>query len=214
MRLFLFLQAMNELIFATNNLHKLEEIREILYPEFSIRGLEESGIREEIPEDHETLMENAFQKAKYIFDKTGCDCFADDTGLEVKALGGAPGVYSARFSRTGFPVYPEMEVTAGNIRKLLELLQGASDRSAQFRTAICLIVGGTSHYFEGIVKGTILENPTGRMGFGYDPVFQPEGYKLSFAEMSLDRKNQISHRAKAVESLVAFLKSASFEARE
>jgi len=198
---------MGKLIFATNNLHKLAEIKDILGSAFEISGLNEAGIFEEIPEDHETLEENAYQKARYIHDLTGRDCFADDTGLEVSALGGAPGVYSARYSRIGHPVYPEMDITSGNIRKLLEQLDGISDRTARFRTVICLIRNGKVHYFEGVVKGVILPVPRGKEGFGYDPVFQPDGYMESFADMQLSEKNRISHRAKAVEKLTEHLKN-------
>ncbi len=197
---------MSELIFATNNLHKLNEIRQILLPEYRIHGLRESGIEEEIPEDFPTLEENAEQKAGYIYNLTGQDCFADDTGLEVDALNGAPGVWSARYSRTGSPVYPEMEITAGNIRKLLEQLSDKKNRTAQFRTVICLIINGKVNFFEGIIKGHILEKPVGNDGFGYDPVFQPEGFDQSFAAMPFKEKNRISHRAIAVGKLVNYLK--------
>jgi len=197
---------MKELIFATNNLHKLTEIRQILLPDISIRGLQESGIFEDIPEDFDTLEDNARQKARYIYDRTGMNCFADDTGLEVAALGGAPGVFSARFSRIGTPLYPDMGVTEGNIRKLLELMENKTDRKARFRTVICLILNGEERLFEGIVDGHILHEKSGKEGFGYDPLFQPEAYKVSFASMSLDEKNKISHRARAVEKLVNYLK--------
>jgi XTP/dITP diphosphohydrolase len=195
-----------ELVFATNNLHKLEEIAALLGTRFQLKGLKELGISEEIPEDHETLEENASQKAWYIYDRSGEDCFADDTGLEVDALKGAPGVYSARYSRIGSPTFPEMDPVDGNIRKLLLEMEGVQERSARFRTIIALIVKGKEYQFEGIVKGVISMDLTGVKGFGYDPIFRPEGYELSFAEMDLALKNKISHRAGAVEQLVKFLK--------
>lgn len=196
-----------ELIFATNNLHKLTEIGALLGPEFRLLGLKDLNMVEEIPEDYETLEENASQKAWYIYDKTGKSCFADDTGLEVKALNGAPGVYSARYSRMGQLTFPEMEVAQGNIRKLLLSMEGRSDRDARFRTVIALILNGAEYQFEGIVEGEITQAPSGAEGFGYDPVFQPRGYKLTFAEMDLAEKNRISHRAKAVKQLIEFLKA-------
>jgi len=197
---------MDELVFATNNLHKLSEIRSILQPGIRIRSLREAGIFEEIPEDFETLRENARQKARYIYDRLGHDCFADDTGLEVNALNGAPGVWSARYSRRGVSAYPELDVTAANIFKLLDELKGIKDRTARFRTVICLIIGGEEMYFEGTVNGVIIEKISGDMGFGYDPVFMPDGYSLTFAEMSLEEKNLISHRARAVARLTDYLK--------
>ena len=195
-----------ELVFATNNLHKLEEIASLLGKRFQIKGLKELGISEEIPEDHDTLEENASQKAWYIYNRTGADCFADDTGLEVDALNGAPGVYSARYSRIGHPTFPEMDSVAGNIRKLLLEMDGVQERSARFRTVIALVVNGKEYQFEGEVKGIITTDQSGAMGFGYDPIFRPDGYELSFAEMDLALKNKISHRARAVEQLVEFLK--------
>lgn len=195
-----------ELIFATNNEYKLSEIRSLLGLSFSLRGLLELGVSEEIPEDHDTLEENASQKAWFIYDKYGKSCFADDTGLEVDALNGRPGVYSARYSRIGHPTFPEMEPAAGNIRKLLLELAGSSHRKAHFRTVIALVLDGTEYRFEGVVNGVITEKPSGAKGFGYDPVFRPEGFGETFAEMDLSMKNRISHRAKAVEGLIDFLK--------
>jgi len=195
-----------KIVFATNNKHKLEEINALLNEKFDIIGLKEVGIEEEVPEDHATLEENASQKARYIYNRTGKNCFADDTGLEVRALDGEPGVYSARYSRIGHPVFPEMEVTEGNIRKLLLKLDGVEERRAQFRTVIALIIGGSEYHFEGVIEGEISKEPSGSMGFGYDPVFIPEGYSLSFAEMTLIEKNRISHRARAVQKLAQFLK--------
>ena len=195
-----------DLVFATNNLHKLEEIRALLGKKFQLIGLKELNISGEIPEDHLTLEENASQKAWYIYDRTGRDCFADDTGLEVDALKGAPGVYSARYSRIGHPTFPEMEQAEGNIRKLLFELEGKKDRSARFRTVIALVLGGKEYQFEGVVDGWITEMSSGALGFGYDPVFRPNGYEPTFAEMNLALKNQISHRSRAVAQLVQFLK--------
>jgi XTP/dITP diphosphohydrolase len=195
-----------QLIFATNNQHKLEEIAALLGGNFQLLGLKDLSISEEIPEDHDTLEENASQKAWYIFDRTGKNCFADDTGLEVDILDGAPGVYSARYSRMGHPTFPEMEAAQGNIKKLLLKMEGVEKRSARFRTVISLVLDGKEFQFEGIVEGQITLGASGVKGFGYDPVFVPQGYKQTFAEMDLNLKNQISHRAKAVNQLVDFLK--------
>ncbi len=194
-----------EIVFATNNLHKLEEVSKMLLGKFRILGLKELGISEEIPEDHDTLEENASQKAWYIYRKTGRSCFADDTGLEVDSLGGAPGVYSARYSRMGKILFPELSPAEGNIKKLLLEMKGADNRRARFRTVISLILEGVEHRFVGICEGQISEEPAGSEGFGYDPVFIPDSYSLSFAEMDLAEKNRISHRAKAVQALVQFL---------
>ncbi len=198
---------MRALIFATNNDNKLLEIKEILGSQFRISGLRERGIREEIPEDHFTLEENAFQKAAYIYEKFGISCFADDTGLEIDALNGEPGVFSARYSRIGDPVYPQLEVSQGNIRKVLEKLDGAESRKARFRTVIALILEGNRYAFEGIVNGTISKEIRGAGGFGYDPVFIPAGGAETFAEMDLSEKNKISHRARAINKLADFLYS-------
>lgn len=195
-----------QLVFATNNLHKLEEIAALLEEKFHLLGLKDLDISEEIPEDHDTLEANASQKAWYIFDKTGKNCFADDTGLEVDALDGAPGVYSARYSRMGHPTFPEMEPAQGNIKKLLLKLQDSRERSARFRTVISLVWNGKEFQFEGVVEGRITESVIGAGGFGYDPIFIPEGYEITFAGMDLSLKNQISHRARAVKQLVDFLK--------
>jgi len=195
-----------QLVFATNNQHKLEEINALLGENFQLLGLRDLSISEEIPEDHDTLEANASQKAWFINKKTGQNCFADDTGLEVKALDGAPGVYSARYSRIGNPTFPDMDPVAGNIRKLLLLMEGSKERSARFRTVISLVLNGKEYQFEGVVEGMITEKPSGSAGFGYDPVFIPRGYDITFAEMDLALKNQISHRANAVIQLVDFLK--------
>lgn len=195
-----------EIVFATNNLHKLEEISALLGDGFRLIGLKDLSIDEDIPEDHATLEENASQKAWYIYDKTGRNCFADDTGLEVHALKGAPGVYSARYSRIGQLTFPEMEAAEGNIKKLLIEMEGEEKRQARFRTVIALVLEGREYQFEGVVDGWITEMASGAKGFGYDPVFRPNGYELTFAEMDLEVKNQISHRARAVTELVHFLK--------
>ena len=173
---------------------------------FQLLGLKDLHISEEIPEDHDTLEANASQKAWYIFDRTGQNCFADDTGLEVDALDGDPGVYSARYSRMGHPTFPEMEPAQGNIRKLLMKMEDVEERSARFRTVISLVLNGKEYQFEGVVEGTITESASGVKGFGYDPIFTPGGYDITFAEMELSLKNQISHRARAVSQLVDFLK--------
>jgi XTP/dITP diphosphohydrolase len=191
---------MIELVFATNNLHKLEEISKIVGEKFTILSLNEIGCNEEIPETADTLEGNASQKSRYIFNKFGKNCFADDTGLEVEALNGKPGVYSARYA--GLQNDPEK-----NIVKLLAELKDYSNRKAQFRTVISLILNGKEFFFEGIVKGKILLEKQGDNGFGYDPVFMPDGFDKSFAEMDLDEKNSISHRAKAMGTLIRFLKN-------
>lgn len=196
---------MKELVFATNNSHKLLEISTLLKDLYSVKGLHEKGIIEEIPEDYFTLEENAFQKAEYIWKKLGLDCFADDTGLEIEALNGEPGVFSARYSLMGEPSYPEMEIAEGNIRKVLEKMLGISNRKARFRTMISLILKGDKYSFEGVVEGRITEQASGEKGFGYDPIFLPAGYQETFAEMKLELKNSISHRARAVKKLVDFL---------
>lgn len=195
-----------EFIFATNNPNKLFEIKNTLNKLHTVRGLKESGINTEIPEDFFTLKENAFQKAHFIFQKTGKNCFADDTGLEVDFLNGEPGVFSARYSRMGNIQFPKLQINEGNIKKLLLELEGQKNRKANFRTVVALILNGKTHYFEGIVNGTILTKPEGVKGFGYDPVFQPENYNISFAEMDISEKNKISHRAIAIQKLVHFLK--------
>lgn len=188
-----------ELIIATNNLHKVEEIKAKIPIHFKVLSLKEVGILEEIPEEQDTLEGNALQKARYIYEKYGKNCFADDTGLEVRALGNAPGVYSARYAGS--------QCNADdNIVKLLQELGDTDDRFACFRTVIALIIDGKEHLFEGRVKGKILPCRQGSGGFGYDPIFQAEGYADSFAKMPLSVKNKISHRGRAVEKLVSFLK--------
>ncbi len=187
-----------ELIIATNNPHKVEEIKSVLPKEFKVLSLKEAQITEDIPEEQDTLEGNALQKARYIYQKYGKNCFADDTGLEVEVLGGAPGVYSARYAGATCD-------SEANIAKLLQKLSGSSNRKAQFRTVVALILEGKEHLFEGIVEGKILTEKQGKDGFGYDPIFQPKGYKKSFATMTLSEKNAISHRGRAVRKLVDFL---------
>ena len=188
-----------KIVFATNNAHKLREVQQLLGDRFTLITPRECGIDEDIPEEQPTLEGNALQKARYIYERTGIDCFADDTGLEVDALGGEPGVRSARYGSA------EGHDDEANKRKLLERMQGVEEREAQFRTAIALIVGGEEHLFEGIVRGRILCAEQGNGGFGYDPLFAPEGDERSFAEMSADEKNAISHRGRAIAKLVDWL---------
>ena len=189
---------MNKLIFATNNLNKLKELR-FAVKHFNIIGLKDINILEEIPETGNTLKANALQKAKYIYEKTGLDCFADDTGLEVEALDGRPGLYSARYAG------PNCD-SKENISKVLKELGSLENRRAAFKTVIALIIDGKEYFFEGEVEGKILKVKRGTGGFGYDPIFQPNGYTNSFAEMSLELKNNISHRGLATRKLINFLK--------
>lgn len=188
-----------QLVFATNNANKIKEIRSLLGDLFEIITLQEAGIDIDIPEPHDTLEENAREKSSVIYKMTGHSCFSEDTGLEVMALGGAPGVLSARYAG-------EQKSAADNIAKLLQELKGKTDRSARFRTVISLIIDGEEHQFEGVSQGRILEQAQGSEGFGYDPVFAPDGQDRSFAEMSLAEKNQYSHRARAFAGLAAYLK--------
>ena len=187
-----------KLVFATNNAHKLEEIRAILGNKTEILSLSDIGCHTDIPETAGTLEGNARQKAMYVYEHYGLDCFADDTGLEVDSLGGAPGAYSARYAGNGHDPQANME-------KLLQEMEKKNDRSAQFRTIISLIEKGEEQQFEGIVKGHITREKRGEAGFGYDPIFQPEGYGLTFAELGNDVKNTISHRARAVALLCEYL---------
>lgn len=190
---------MKKLVVATNNAHKLEEIAAILGEEMELLSLKDINCQADIPETADTLEGNARQKAMYIYENYGMDCFADDTGLEVEALNGAPGVFSARYAGDGHD-------SEANMQKLLEKLKEKENRKAQFRTAICLIIDGKEYLFEGIVKGKIIQEKRGVSGFGYDPIFVPEGHELTFAELGNDIKNTISHRARAVEKLCTFLK--------
>jgi XTP/dITP diphosphohydrolase len=189
---------MIELVFATNNPHKLSEIKKFECDDFKILSLNDIGCHEEIPEESETLEGNASQKAWFIYNKYRKNCFADDTGLEVESLGGRPGVYSARYA--GPANDPEK-----NIIKLLAELKNQSNRNAQFRTVISIILNSKEFFFEGIVKGCILFEKQGEHGFGYDPVFMPAGFHRSFAEMSIEEKNLISHRGQATQKLIQFL---------
>ena len=186
-----------KIVFATGNPNKLKEIKSAI-KSFEIIGLKDLGITEEIPETGDTLKKNALQKAKYVYDKTGLDCFSDDTGLEIDALNNRPGVYSAMYAG------PDCNAE-NNMRKVLKELEGKTNRNAQFKTVIALILQGKEYFFEGLVSGEILKEKTGKDGFGYDPIFRPIGYKESFAEISISQKNEISHRGLAVKKLVNFL---------
>ena len=186
----------NKIVFATNNAHKLEEVVAILGNSYEVLSLREIGCDADIPETADTFAGNAWQKAQYVKEHYGYDCFADDSGLEVDVLDGAPGVFSARYSGGG---------SEANMDKLLHNLTGKSERGAQFRTVIALLVGEEKQLFEGIVRGTIIEERRGKGGFGYDPIFVPEGYDRTFAELGSEVKNNISHRAKAVRQLAEYL---------
>ena len=186
-----------KIVFATGNPNKLKEIKSAI-KSFEIVGLKDLGITEEIPETGDTLKKNALQKAKYVYDKTGLDCFSDDTGLEIEALNYRPGVYSAMYA--GADCNAE-----NNMQKVLKELGETTNRNAQFKTVIALILKGKEYYFESVVNGVILKEKSGEDGFGYDPIFKPIGYKESFAEMSIAQKNEISHRGLAVKKLVKFL---------
>lgn len=192
---------MISLIFATNNQHKVDEIKNLTGSGFSVKSLKQAGIEIDIPEPFDTLEENAQTKAQTIFDLTQTNCFSEDTGLEVNALNGEPGVKSARYAG-------ENKGSDDNIDKLLQNLKDAKDRSARFRTVINLVYNGNEYFFEGICEGTILKDRSGSSGFGYDPVFQPNGAEKSFAQMTMDEKNQYSHRAKATAKLIHFLSTA------
>ncbi|MBN7810043.1 non-canonical purine NTP diphosphatase [Algoriphagus sp. H41] len=189
-----------KICFATNNQKKIEEVKAALSPDFEIVSLQQIGCHEELPETGDTLEHNAFQKARYVKEHYGIDCFADDTGLEVAALDGAPGVYSGRFAG-------EPRSDARNIALLLEKMEGKAERQARFRTVIALIWQGEEFSFEGIAEGEILREKVGQGGFGYDPVFRPSGFDKTFAELTLAEKNAISHRGQAVQALIAFLQS-------
>ena len=208
-----------KIVFATNNLHKLQEVRQILGDSFEVLSLKDIGCDVDIPETGQTLEENALQKARYVYDNYHIDCFADDTGLEVEALNGAPGVYSARYAAmepTGSTDSPKSHDSEANMARLLRELSDKDNRKARFRTVIALIqkkdvcpCGCTSikqeHLFEGIVKGEITTERSGVEGFGYDPIFRPEGYDQTFAEMNAEQKNNISHRGRATAKLAEYL---------
>ena len=189
-----------ELVFASGNEHKVYEVAKKLGGSIPLKGLHDIGCTTDLPETSDTLEGNARQKARYVWDNYRVSCFADDTGLEVTALNMAPGVYSARYAG-------DHRNSADNMRLLLDNLQNQSDRSARFRTVICLILEGEEYLFEGMVQGTIRPEPSGTEGFGYDPVFEPSGYAITFAEMSIEEKNTISHRGKAIAALRDFLSS-------
>ena len=189
-----------EIVFATNNAHKLSEIRAILGEDFRILSLADIGCHDDIPETADTLEGNALIKARWVKERYGFDCFADDTGLEVAALGGRPGVHTARYA------FPDRHDPVANTRKLLAELDGQADRSARFRTVIALVQGSDETLFEGIVDGRIAPGERGTEGFGYDPVFEPEGLGLTFAELGVETKNSMSHRARAVKRLAEYLR--------
>lgn len=188
------------IVFATNNAHKLQEVSAVLGDRYELLTLRDVGITEDIPETGDTLDENAALKAQYVYERTGLDCFADDTGLEVEALNGAPGVHSARYATDGH------DFRANNC-KLLNELEGEMQRAARFRTVISLIIDGVSYQVEGSVEGAIATAESGSEGFGYDPLFVPNGYDKTFAEMTADEKNAISHRGRAVKNLVELLET-------
>ncbi len=198
--LFLFLHKIQkmELVFATNNQHKLKELQAILGNEFQLLSLKDIGCNEEIPEEQPTLEGNASQKSYFIYERYGYNCFADDTGLEIEALNGEPGVYSARYAG-------EEKSAEANMEKVLDKMAKINTRNARFRTVVSLILNGEEQLFEGIVEGKIRTEKKGNSGFGYDPIFQPDGFDLTFAEMDLSDKNKISHRGRAVKKLVEYL---------
>lgn len=189
---------MNNIIFATNNQNKVEEVRAVLGGNFTILTLKEAGILIDIPEPHDTLEANATEKSRTIFNLTNKNCFSEDTGLEVEALNGEPGVKSARYAG-------ETRSFDDNIEKLLRNLNGANNKAARFRTVISLIIDGEEYFFEGVCAGKIINERKGNNGFGYDPVFVPDGTDKTFAEMTMDEKNKFSHRKKAMEKLIQFL---------
>ncbi|MCK0114693.1 non-canonical purine NTP diphosphatase [Gelidibacter sp. F63206] len=189
-----------QLVFATNNLNKLHEVQSLIPKGITLLSLEDIGCFEDVPETQDTIKDNAIQKASYIKSHYGYDCFADDTGLEVEALNGAPGVYSARYAG-------EQRNSEDNIQKLLENLKHSDNRKARFKTVIALELQGNQHQFTGICKGEITKNKSGTNGFGYDPIFKAEGYHKTFAELSLEEKNRIGHRGIAINQLVEFLNS-------
>ncbi len=192
-----------KIVFATGNLNKLKEVQALVGPRVELSTPADHGITEDIPENQPTLEGNALQKARYIYEKTGLNCFADDTGLEVEALGGEPGVFSARYAAVNGA--GEGHSSEANMALLLDRLAGVENRRARFRTVFALILDGREHLFEGVVEGVITSARTGSDGFGYDPIFRPTGYDQTFAEMPLSLKNSISHRARATTKLIDFL---------
>jgi XTP/dITP diphosphohydrolase len=189
-----------KLVFATNNKNKILEVQQMLPSTIEIISLESIGCFEEIPETADTIEENAIMKADYVTQKYGYDCFADDTGLEIEVLNGEPGVFSARYAG-------EQRNSDDNMNKVLEALSNENNRNAQFKTVIALNLGGKKHLFTGIARGEITIEKTGNQGFGYDPIFKPSGFDVTFAQLSLEEKGAISHRGKATEQLIAFLKN-------
>lgn len=188
-----------ELVFASNNQHKVDEVQAMIGGNITLKSLNDIGCHDEIPETGDTFAENAGQKSRYVYDRFHIDCFADDSGLEIDALGGEPGVNSAHYSGS--------RDFDNNMSLVLDRLSGKTDRNARFKTVISLIKGGQEHLFEGSIEGKITLQRSGSKGFGYDPIFVPQGYEISFAEMSPEEKNKISHRAKAMEKLISFLNS-------
>jgi XTP/dITP diphosphohydrolase len=188
-----------KLVFATNNKNKIKEIKHLLDNSLEILSLEDIGCFEDIPETADTIKGNAIQKAEYVYTNYGYNCFADDTGLEIEALNGEPGIYSARYAG-------EQKNAEDNMNKVLEKLQGITNRKAQFKTVIALIIDGKQTCFEGIAKGEMTTEKSGSEGFGYDPIFKPKGFDITFSEMDLIQKNKISHRALAMKQLISFLK--------
>ncbi len=187
-----------KLVFATNNTHKTEEVANILAPEYQVLNLKDINCLVDIPETGDTFAENATLKSTYVYQNYHLDCFADDSGLEVETLNNEPGIFSARYSG--------VKDDTTNLQLLLKNLEGKSDRKARFKTVISLLKNGENHLFEGVIEGTIRTEPTGSKGFGYDPIFQPDGYDITFAEMEMSEKNKISHRALAMQKLIDFLK--------
>jgi len=189
-----------QLVIATNNKNKIKEIKHLLKDSIELLSLPDIKCIEEIPETSDTIAGNALQKAKYVFDNYGYNCFADDTGLEIESLNGAPGIYSARYAG-------EQKLADDNMDKVLKELDNSPNRKAQFKTVIALLIDGKEFLFEGIVTGSITETKSGSEGFGYDPIFKPDGYSTTFSEMSINEKNKISHRGKAVRKLIDHLSS-------
>ncbi|MGE6221426.1 RdgB/HAM1 family non-canonical purine NTP pyrophosphatase [Nubsella zeaxanthinifaciens] len=189
---------MRKLVFATNNIHKTEEVAKILSPDYEVLNLKDINCLVDIPETGDSFAENATLKSTYVFDNFGLDCFSDDSGLEVEALNNAPGIFSARYSG--------IKDDQINLELLLKNMEGQTNRKARFRTVISLIQNGKNHLFEGTIEGTIRTSPSGNKGFGYDPIFQPNGYEITFAEMEMTEKNNISHRALAMQQLISFLR--------
>ncbi len=187
-----------KLVFATNNIHKTEEVAKILSPDYEVLNLKDINCLVDIPETGDSFAENATLKSTYVYENFGLDCFSDDSGLEVEALNNAPGIFSARYSG--------IKDDQINLELLLKNMEGQTNRKARFRTVISLIQNGKNHLFEGTIEGTIRTSPSGNKGFGYDPIFQPNGYEITFAEMEMTEKNNISHRALAMQQLISFLK--------